>query len=192
MTICDKPLMPYTNDYFYLLQELKMCVTIRSTAEEGEKYCHHQCWGCRKLKSISRYIGEQHYGSEPWYKYGTFVNQTRWKINKVDIWNTLQNEAEIKLLKHCPYWSETRIGETISRLPERFYIDENFDIVYRVDYDSQGNACYLPATIHHKGQFEGYVKLVTEIKPPEMPDSDDMGEVDRYLDRLLKRRKTGE
>jgi hypothetical protein len=191
MTIDDKPVMPYTNDYYYLIQDLKYCVNIRATAEEGERYCFAHCWGCRKLTSINRYIGEQNYSAVPWYKYGNFASQETWKINRKDILNHLASERDLKLLNHCPYYSDHRVTDTVNRLPGKFYIDDNFDILYKVDYEPNGEAVYIPASIHHKAQFEGYVKVVTAARPPDKPDISDMDQVNDYLDRMLKRRKNG-
>jgi len=190
MSVNNSPVMPYTNDCYYLLQEIMYCSASRSSAQEGAQYCRSNCWGCQKITSINRYISTQNHYAPPWYKYGSFVNSETWRVHKIDIINTLFLERDLKMLNFCQYWDDKAIKETVSKLPDQFYIGDNFDILYNVDYSPDGNPVYLPTGIQHHAQFEGYVKTVTTAKPPENPDINDIDQVNDYLDKMLKRRKS--
>jgi hypothetical protein len=193
VSIAGAPILPYANDYYYILQELKYCVEYRAKLNDPN-ICASGGWGCRKLMTIRRLIGDVHHGSQPWYIFGKFTSPDTWKVDKLAIVDMLQTEAEMKQLYTCPYFDFKAIMQSVDRIPDYLTIDERFETIYRVDYDKWGKEYYLPVSIRHVEQSPGYFREIVDNKPqetdlPKKPHEDDLREIDRYLDDMLKRKK---
>jgi hypothetical protein len=187
VAINDKPILPYSNDFYYQLQDLMYCY--RARVDDSSEYCTAQTWGCRKLVSVIRYIGDQFYDAVPWYKYGKFADSSTWQVNRAAILKQLQSESEDNHCRNCPFFNAENVKQSVMNLPDRINIDSNFEIDYRVDYDQHGQAVFIPVNIRHRSQMEGLLRRVNPDQPEKPPQLDSGTAIDEYLDNLLKQRK---
>jgi hypothetical protein len=190
--INNRPVMPYSNDYFYYLQDLYYCIRNRVVDESGPEYCVQSGWGCRLVNGINRMIGNTNYNVTPWYKFGKFTNSENWQINKTAIFTVLRTQAEETMCAYCPYFDINRTIQNIDSLPDNLILDEKWQILYNIDYNKTGSAAYIPVSIHHLDQFETVIPQITQpeqqSKTPRY-DVNNPDEMDKYLDYLLQQKK---
>lgn len=178
-----KPILPYKNDFFYKLLDLKHCYEGYKGSVDKTGYCSDSDWGCRQLTSIGRYFeGPNLYMRKPWYKYGHFIDATTWGIDKNRIFEVLSEEAMLKMANECPGFDPARIEEFVSKLPDQIKVDGNWEVEYRLDVNSKG-LVGIPININ----FVAY----PEPAPEKIEDAfvDPELDPDAYLDKILRDRE---
>jgi hypothetical protein len=198
-----KSLAPYRvlSDWFYSIQELKYCYfTFYKQSYDKQNYCNDGgCWGCKKLKSIERYIQLTFWPVNYWYHYGSFVSDSVWQVNKEHIWAVLLEEANQKRLDFCPVFNPSVIDNALRRLPNTIYIDNvNWRIRYITDYLEYGPVD-IPDGIEHmemeRKVYPQIRQLQDEVIPFNFSPQRDANpnnitdeDADRMIDEYLKKK----
>jgi hypothetical protein len=188
---CGKPVLPYRNDFFYTLQETKTCYSNFQIVCDKEGFCMAAPWGCHRIKSLEKKITGL-YGNF-WYRYGHFLNEDTWAVDKERILKILTEEAKLKMLDICPGFDVERIRHSVNKLPEMINLDENWEIEYKADITSDG-MFMVPESIHHK--FIEPPKIAPgglNIRINQVPDKKlERDEINDFLDQLLEQKKKKE
>jgi len=179
----DVPVLPLNNNLFYLLQDVRHCHEARGT---DPQYCR-EGWGCRRLRSVTRYIGEQFYSAPMWYRYGKFTAPGVWKVDRDQIARQLAEEAALSMSVYCPFYDAGRVYDAVMALPKVIRVDDNWMIDYRLDYRQDG-AVKIPVNILHRIDDEEYRELPKRGITKETPAGDPT-DVDKLLDDILAKRK---
>jgi transitional endoplasmic reticulum ATPase len=112
-------------------------------ADMGDRtrYCAHENgsegWSCRHLTAIKRHLDKQgYYLTEYWYKFGKFISEGVWQIDRLALTACLAQEATEKELHCCPYFSMKTVRRIVSELPDEIDTrgSDYWDIVYREDF----------------------------------------------------------
>lgn len=178
-----KPVLPYKNDFFYRLLDIKHCYEGYKGSADKAGHCSESDWGCRQLKGIGRYFeGHSLYMHKPWYKYGRFLDATTWEIDKNRIFEVLSEEAMLTMANICPGYDPARVEEFVSKLPDQIKIDQNWEIEYRLDVNNKG-LVGIPISINFVANPE---PAKEEIEDAFVDPASDM---DAYLDKLLRDRE---
>jgi len=197
VSINDKPILPYNNNYYYYLQQISSCLSSRITASEKQQYCYDSGWSCRLMHGVRRFIAETYSHNPLWYDFGRFVDSDKWQIDKSAIINALRMDSAILLVHHCPYFSPAEMIRQVVALPEIITIDKNWEIRYKIDYDTSGNMVHIPAAIRHLDQVEYFPAPINSLEPEREEtdlskiDLSKMGkhEIDKLLDKMLQQKK---
>lgn len=186
---CEKPLLPYKNEFYYYLQEWRQCYLGHQSSAHQSGHCAESWWGCRKLIRVSRYINEEFWNFPMWYRYGYFISESIWKVDKGAIVDALLAEASQRKVEHCPHFSIDRIRAMVDQLPNTISVDgDHWEIQYRLDYLDDG-AVYVPVGINHTDNYDGYVRHVKLQAPVQQKPQINIENIDEFLDNLLKQRK---
>jgi hypothetical protein len=195
---CGKPVIPYRNEFFYKLLDLKHCYLSRQSCIDRAGHCTSSDWGCRKLTHLSRSIGGL-YSQREFYKVGFFKDPTTWIIDKERIFTNLLTEAEIRLVNICPGFSLDNIRIEVENLPDQIDVNVNWQVTYRTEVNSSGivrvpvDIDYIDpeVNIEENIQRKGLTfKLQTELNSDDdTARKDDTKAIDDFLDHLLEQRK---
>ena len=190
-----KPLAPYRvlSEWFYAIQELKYCYyTFYRETYDKSTYCNDGgCWGCKKLKSIERYILPSFWPHRYWYHYGHFVSENVWQINKEQIRAILVEEANQNRLDFCPAFNLSMIDNAIRKLPNTLYVDNvNWKIRYITDYLENGPVDIPDGIEHMELDREDVPKEEFSFTPKRenQPDSITDDEANRLIDEYNNRK----
>lgn len=150
-----------------------------------------------KLNFIARRLAGRYYPGTYWYKFGFFLNDNTWKIDKESILRTLAEETRMKKLDICPAFNFEIIKQFVSKLPETIAINENWDIEYQAEITDQGKVL-IPVSIQHVDIERPEIKpaggITFKLRPnaeeseqeDKKPDPDN---IDSFLDHLLEQKK---
>lgn len=192
---CDKPLLPYKNEFFYKLLDLKHCFKEYTNSFDKIGFCTESDWGCKRLKNLTRYFGSYAFFlTNPWYKYGRFIDENTWLIDKNKIYEVLTEEVSMKIVDSCPAFKVERIMDCINKLPNQIKIDENWAIEYKTDFLEKGRI-QIPSGIRHvtkeqNTQTDTGGRLIVRIGNKESEDDKlEDEDIDGLLDKLLEQRK---
>jgi hypothetical protein len=136
---CGKPVLPYTNDFFYLLLDVKNCYD-NFSKDIALSFCTDSNWGCRQLKNIKRYLNEINPYRLTWYNFGSFSDKNTWRIDKVKLLAVLKNESEGRMCSHCPAFFWENISKKVNSLPDEIKAGEHWEILYQLDHNVNGPA----------------------------------------------------
>lgn len=150
--INNKLIIPYKNDTFYALQQIHYCLKGYNDSYDKTNYCSQDDeftgWGCFRLKSIIKNITSFHWNY--WYKYGKFINDNNWVIDKQKIKEILLNESRSKRVDICPCFDESKILNSIDSLPDSIDLtkDKGWQINYTTNF-SGSSVVKVPIGIIH-------------------------------------------
>ena len=200
VTVNEKIILPFNNNFFFNLQDVKHCWYNRQQSKYSLDFCEHDCFGCQRLHSVIRHVYPGIMPFQSWYYYGRWSAVDRWWICKQDIVNQLTNEAEMIFVSACPSYSADRINTEVSKLPDEIVINENWQIVFRPEIGATGYQL-IPVSI----VFNFETVRPPEVIPPSaatgkrqgifMQDNQptdnetDIDRINEYLDNLLKQKK---
>jgi len=108
----------------------------RSTSKKS--YCctdknNKSGWGCRIINNLGKDLTDfSHY--EYWYDFGHFESIKRWIIDKGEIRERLNKEANVSMAHHCNNFSIDRVLKQVDELPDYIDLDGNND--WKIEYDS--------------------------------------------------------
>lgn len=137
----DKLIAPYKNDIFYSIQEIYYCIKAYNNSYDKENYCYDddkfRGWGCVRIKSIRKNIA--FYLWNYWYKYGKFIEDAIWEIDKKKILEIITNESIVNCSNICPYFSISKIINSVDQLPNIIDLtkDKGWEIVYAMNFCKQ-------------------------------------------------------
>lgn len=191
------PVIPYKNDFFYTLLNLKYCYNAFMGEINKDGFCENSSWGCRKMDFMARRISGRYFSGTYWYRFGYFVDENTWKIDKISILKTLAEEAKMKTLDICPAFNFERIKRFVNQLPETIKVDENWDIEYQAEITDQGKVL-IPVSIRHVDIEQPEINPAGGVFIKLGPKSDasdpaqggpDPSDIDAFLDHLLEQKK---
>ncbi len=118
----------------YYLTPIK-CYQKRQERFRPDKHCNYDDnrpgWGCQHLSEVLREPRHDYatgYYTMPedpyWYRFGKFVNQYTWQINKDQIKAILTREAKIKMLHLCPIFNLQTALDRVDKLPDEINLLE--------------------------------------------------------------------
>lgn len=119
-----RPVLPYTNDFFYLLQNIRNCHGVYKGQTDKPGYCAGGCWGCHQLTHVARYMDDQRYQARCWYRFGKFRDQQVWEVDRVRVLEVLREEVRLKMINICPAWDGNRLSDTVAQLPETIELND--------------------------------------------------------------------
>lgn len=184
VTINGRMVLPYSNDFYYQLQDIKHCYFAYSKSRFKATHCTDNCFGCQRLFTIVRNVTPGVMPYQKWFRYGRFIDALTWEIDKEAIITQLLFEADEALAANCPVFSADRIAEGVKSMPDIIKVGGSWAVEYNQEIGPSG-LVRVPACITF--DFDGGVKE----KPPELPTADD-GDIDKLLDDILaKRRRKG-
>lgn len=178
------PVLPYKNDFFYKLLDVKQCHSQYTKSTDKQSYCSGSDWGCYRLKVIGRYVClPGFYISNPFYRYGHFNGAETWMIDKDRILENLAEEARIIFADKCLAFDLERIKMFVSKLPDQINLDENWETEYKLDIGKEGMTG-IPVNIN----------FVANPEPKPLPPEDEFRDPeeegsDEHLDKLLRERE---
>jgi hypothetical protein len=82
------------------------------------------------LRWIARYDNDPHY-KKNWHEVGSFTDNIQY-IDKTEIFELIEKEADRKLLSLCPFFSLTKAEKLVKELPEQ--IDPRKDTLWEIRY----------------------------------------------------------
>lgn len=96
------------------------------------KYCNlygdKEGWGCKFLKTISRYPRENYYQYgdwSNWYDFGRFASETVWKVDKSKLLETLRREASLKNLELCDVFEFNKAEAIVDSLQGEIDVEKS-------------------------------------------------------------------
>lgn len=178
-----KPVLPYKNDFFYKLLDIKHCYGQYKNCADKTGFCSAADWGCHRLKHIGRYFKlSAYYVKNPFYKFGYFKDSETWLIDKERILNVISEEARLGMINKCPAFNLDRVKKAIAELPDQIKIGGNWEIDYKLGVGSNG-ILGIPESIN----------FITNPEPePQAPEDefiDPEEDMDGFLDKLLRDRE---
>jgi hypothetical protein len=123
-----RPVIPYNNDFFYLLQNVRRCHGVYASQADKSLYCAGGCWGCHQLTYVARYLDEQRYQARCWYRFGKFADQSTWLVDRGQILTVLREEVRLKMVDVCPAWNDNRLDDAVAELPQSITLGAAWDI----------------------------------------------------------------
>jgi hypothetical protein len=186
-----RPVIPYNNDFFYLLQNVRRCHGVYASQADKSLYCAGGCWGCHQLTYVARYLDEQRYQARCWYRFGKFADQSTWLVDRGQILTVLREEVRLKMVDVCPAWNDNRLDDAVAELPQSITLGAAWDIEYRLDYRQDGPV-YVPVGICHKQNYDGYVRMAKLPAPTtfgDHPPVDISKLTDAEINELIERHR---
>lgn len=114
------------------------CYNRRGVVQPAYEHCRGSAacpgWGCKVLDWIKRHVELWYRREKYWFQVGPFTDGVQY-IDKTDIEEHLQKEAEYKCLEFCPLFSFEKIKQEIAALPES--IDPEKHDLWQVDYSAE-------------------------------------------------------
>jgi hypothetical protein len=186
---CGEIIAPYTSAFYYVLQDLKQCYEYCRSIDNKASYCAYSWWGCRRIRSVVRYIGNSGLADPMWYDFGKYTDATTWQVDKDQMTRVLMAGADNSMAVHCPYFSADRVRKEVGRLPDQLKIGQYWQPTYKLDYLQDG-PIYVQSGIVHAVDMSRLPPPVAEsefsagdVSPENLPN------VDRFLDEILQKRK---
>lgn len=149
---------------FYAVQEIKNCYNNkkRDCIDCNKEYE----LGCWRLKCIT--INPTYYSYKYWYKFGHFLDETTWIINKDELIAYLETEIKRNYTYLCPNFSLDKAKQIIETLPGHINAGnlEKWEILYRNEFTSDG-IVKVPYSIEHiepKEEKEASPNIYNEFK----------------------------
>lgn len=144
------------HEFFWKFNTVIKCARDYEEAIDKSRYCcisgSFEGWGCKLLDDLDRHLSKTaSYAMKYWYKYGKFVSEGIWRIDKPLIKDYLAKEAEEKNLDHCKHFSIEKAWTIVDGLPDE--IDTHGSAWWEIDYreDFEGAAILKqPVGIKHK------------------------------------------
>ena len=144
------------HEFFWKFNTVIKCARDYEEAIDKSRYCcisgSFEGWGCKLLDDLDRHLSKTaSYAMKYWYKYGKFVSEGIWRIDKPLIKDYLAKEAEEKNLDHCKHFSIEKAWTIVDGLPDE--IDTHGSVWWEIDYreDFEGAAILKqPVGIKHK------------------------------------------
>ena len=144
------------HEFFWKFNTVIKCARDYEEAIDKGRYCcisgSFEGWGCKLLDDLDRHLSKTaSYAMKYWYKYGKFISEGIWRIDKPLIKDYLAKEAEEKNLDHCKHFSIEKAWTIVDGLPDE--IDTHGSAWWEIDYreDFEGAAILKqPVGIRHK------------------------------------------
>jgi len=194
---CGNPVIPYRNEFFYKLLDLRHCYNAMKGSYERDGYCKASDWGCRKLTQYSRTISGP-YANYCFYKIGKFKDPKTWIIDKERLVKLLEIEAEIRLVDVCPAFWLGNIQNAVNSLVDEIRINDNWQVTYKTEIGTNGPV-KVPASIDYIDPEEPYTEptprrgltfsISSRDESDEQGKDDGQKSIDDFLDDLLEKRK---
>ena len=130
------------HEFFWKFNTVVKCTREYEDAIDKSRYCcisgSFEGWGCKLLDDLDRHLSKTaSFAMKYWYKYGKFVSEGIWRIDKPMIKDYLAKEAEEKNLTYCKHFSIEKAWTIVDGLPNE--IDTHgsawWEIDYREDFD---------------------------------------------------------
>ena len=191
---CGSPVLPYKNDFFYTLQEIKYCFSQYNSCTDKITHCPDSHWGCKRIKDTSRLIDWRYGAGRYWYKTGKFIDDKTWKVDKKQILLNIFDEARKKMLSVCPFYDQKKIESTVDELPNTITVDNHWTIEYQSEVGRNG-VTRVPKSINHVALSDSHVDQLIKENPyspiePEAKQPKQKNEsIDDFLDQMLEQRK---
>lgn len=160
----DKLIVPYKNNNFYALQEIHYCLKGYNDSYDKSNYCSQDDdftgWGCFRLKSITKNISTYHWNY--WYKYGKFINDMKWVIDKQKIREILINESLSRRIDICPCFDLSKILDSIGKLPVLIDLtkDKGWEINYATNFSGSSFVNVPIGIIHTDTEEESLISNI--------------------------------
>jgi len=192
-----KLILPYSNHWFYTLLDIQRCYFTFTSEIYKDEFCSIRCFGCRKLMSIMRNIEPGLINHQIWYRYGYFSDDLKyWIIDKAVIIRQLLSESVEFLPACCPEFSDVKVMQMVSLLPDKIELDEFWEIEYDVRIHEKGIVNF-PVNVRCKLELinvdaikpKGGPLVVSIGKVPNAESTND--EINKYLDELSKQKNSG-
>lgn len=153
----DKKVRP--RSFQYEIQSISDCAKRYAKSTKQDKYCDEnksENWGCKFLNGIVLDIDNTPYYDyyKFWYKYGDFINEKIWKVDKEKIAESLLGIIENKHIDFCPVFQLDFFQKYITSLPDEIDISDEtkWGIVNKqifIDNVVQQS----PVSIFHKNKY---------------------------------------
>lgn len=131
---------------FYAIQEIKNCYNNKKRdCTDCNKEYELGCW---RLKSVT--INPTYYSYKYWYKFGHFLDETTWIIDKDELITYLETEVKRNYTYVCPSFSLDKAKQIIETLPGHLNVGnlEKWKILYQDKFTSDG-IVKVPYSIEH-------------------------------------------
>lgn len=182
--------LPYNNNFYYDLQNIKNCYQSISNSQYYNN-CSHDCFGCHQLTTVLKYVQPGISPYQLFYKYGHFENSKTWIIDKRLIADQLIFESRQNFAYNCPMFAESRIVEFVNDLPDKIEINNFWSVEYKTIIGKNG-LDRIPSSINYNFEPQP-VNEDDDIKPmhrTKKPDNDSsINDINDFLDELLKKKK---
>lgn len=176
-------------NFFYKYNEIIKCSLEYEKSTNKDIFCNisqqHEGWGCKHLKDIKRHLDNYYYGTY-WYKYGSFENEKKWKINKTLIKEKLYIEIKDKKIDLCPYFYLNKIDKLVEELPD--FIDLENQNLWMIDYveDFKGSLIVkIPKDINHIESNNSNKKLSFSFNTPNLISSINLNDSENIKNRKI-------
>lgn len=144
------------HEYFWKFNTVIKCAKGYEEAIDKGRYClfddSYEGWGCKHLDGLDRHLSKTaSYAMKYWYRFGEFVSEGVWKIDKPLIKDYLKKEADEKNLAYCKIFSLDKAWTIVDGLPDE--IDARSSAWWEVDYREDFEGAEIlkrPVGIRHK------------------------------------------
>lgn len=129
------------NYALYQFKEILDCNSKYETSINPEEHCYNYDeeigWSCNQLNAIiTKLPTANFYRSDRytyWYKYGSFISETEWKIDKDKIKIVLDKEIEKNKLEYCTVFRKENVYKIINNLPDIINTkdSDDWEILYK-------------------------------------------------------------
>lgn len=178
---CGSPVLPYTNDFFYRLMDVKTCYANYSR-DISMSFCEDSDWGCHQLTNIGRYLDDGSYRRPNWFDFGKFKNKSTWEIDKEKLLLALNREAKIKMCDKCPAFIWSNICKKVNDLPDTINIEKNWRVTYRLDHDENGPVNVPAGILPIMGNMvEEEIPIQNDIDFENLTDQEVNDLIEKYL-----------
>ena len=154
VTLGGEEIKPH--EFFWKFNTVVKCAKGYEEAIDKRSYCCteglFEGWGCKLLDDLDRHLSKTaSYAMKYWYRFGEFVSEGVWRIDKPLIKEYLAKEAGEKNLAYCKIFSLNKALTIVDGLPDE--IDTHGSAWWEVEYreDFEGAAIQKqPIGIRHK------------------------------------------
>lgn len=133
--ICLNNIVCTTNrDYrriFYEIQDIKTCY---NKTRLNNDYCITTYEsGCWRVNNVIFDIHSFESAYKGWYKCGTLIGDSTWKIDKERIYNNISEDARVKNAHLCPFYSLDKLKTFLAESPDT--IDVSDKDMWEIEYE---------------------------------------------------------
>ncbi len=159
-----------------------------------DEYCYkglwsggENIWGCNFLDTIHSTIPSEKYHyrrhkNSYWFKYGDFVSENKWKLDKTKIHEILLREIKCKSIELCKHFSTDRIIDGLSSLPDIIELNEEGDWAIEYNEHIDGSSIvHEKVGIHPKFEESAYGGISVNFGINEEEQEDTSEAQQRYI-----------
>jgi len=130
------------HEFFWKFHAVIKCAKGYEESIDKSRYCcledSYEGWGCKMLDDLDRHLSKTaSYAMKYWYRFGDFISEGVWEIDKPLIKDYLEKEAEEKNLSYCKVFSLEKARTIVAGLPDVIdtHGSASWDIEYREDFE---------------------------------------------------------